>query len=293
MIKLWWQFMQRPEVRRHAIFITDYDILVAEKLVEGVDVWLNNPERPWEASGTSGMKILVNGGLNLSELDGWWAEAYSPGVGWALGDGKEHNGDPVWNAEEANQLYDILEYQVIPEFYTRNENGIPLDWVSKMRESMAQLTPFFSTNRMVREYVEKYYLPLAENYYARTNKDNPIASEINSWQHNIDSYWNLIHLGEANITSTEEYHCYWVPVCLGELTPQQIRVELFAEALNDSEPVCLLMKQERKLCGTSNGFVYSVEIPNDRPPDHYTVRLIPYHLGVSVPLEPHHILWQR
>ena len=293
MIKVWWQFMQRPEVRGHAIFIADYDILVAERLVEGVDLWLNNPERPWEASGTSGMKVLVNGGLNLSELDGWWAEAYSPDVGWALGDGKEHNGDSAWNAEEANQLYDILENQVIPEFYTRDENGLPLDWVSKIRESMARLTPFFSTNRMVREYVEKYYLPLAENYSARIDQDNSAASELTSWQHNIDYFWSSIHFGEANITSTEEHHNYSIPVYLGDLTPQQIRVELFAEALNGSEPVCLLMNQDHELCGTSNGFVYSAQAPNSRPPDDYTVRIIPDHPGALVPLESCHILWHR
>ena len=293
MIKAWWQFTQRPEVRGHVIFIADYDIMVAEHLVEGVDIWLNNPERPWEASGTSGMKILVNGGLNLSELDGWWAEAYDPQVGWALGDGKEHDGDPAWNAEEANQLYDILENQVTPEFYTRDENGIPLTWVSKMRESMSRLTPFFSTNRMVREYVEKYYLPLAENYSIRTNEDNPVASEITSWRHNIDSFWNLIHLGEADITSTEEFHYFRIPVCLGDLTPQQVRVELFAEGLNDSKPVCLIMKQEHELYGTSNGFVYTADVPNSRSSDDYTVRIIPDHLGVSVPLECRQILWQR
>lgn len=293
MIKAWWQFMQRPEVRNHSVFITDYDILVAEKLVVGVDVWLNNPERPWEASGTSGMKVLVNGGLNLSELDGWWAEAYTPNVGWALGDGKEHDNDPSWNAKEANQLYDILENHVIPEFYTRDENGIPLGWVSRMRESMARLTPYFSTNRMVREYVEKYYLPLAENYCARASEDNPADSELNSWRHSIDAFWNSIHFGDPAITSTDEHHSFSIPVYLGDLAPEQIRVELFAEASTDSGPVCFPMRRNHELCGTSNGFVYSAEVPNNRSPDDYTVRVIPNHPGVSVPLENSRILWHR
>ena len=103
------------------VFLSDYDMLLTEHLVQGVDVWINTPRRPWEASGTSGMKVLVNGGINLSELDGWWAEAYTPEVGWALGDGKEHGDDPAWDAAEAEALYDLLEREVVPEFYTRDK----------------------------------------------------------------------------------------------------------------------------------------------------------------------------
>ncbi len=124
-----------------SIFLSDYDMLLTEHLVQGVDVWINTPRRPWEASGTSGMKVLVNGGINLSELDGWWAEAYTPEVGWALGDGREHGDDPAWDAVEADALYDLLEREVIPEFYARDKSGIPTAWVKRMRESMARLTP--------------------------------------------------------------------------------------------------------------------------------------------------------
>ena len=139
-------------------------MLLTEHLVQGVDVWLNTPRRPWEACGTSGMKVLVNGGINLSELDGWWAEAYTPEVGWALGDGQEHGDDPAWDAVEADALYDLLEREVIPEFYTRDEQGIPTAWVERMRESMARLTPRFPRNRAVREYTEQHYLPAASAY---------------------------------------------------------------------------------------------------------------------------------
>ncbi len=136
LIQEWINFIRQPETRPHIIFLSDYDMLLTEHLVQGVDVWINTPRRPWEASGTSGMKVLVNGGINLSELDGWWAEAYTPEVGWALGDGKEHGDDPAWDAVEADQLYDLLERQVIPEFYTRDQSGIPTAWVKRMRESM-------------------------------------------------------------------------------------------------------------------------------------------------------------
>ena len=128
-VKAWVQFMQRPEVRRHAIFIGDYDMLLAERLVQGVDVWINTPRRPWEASGTSGMKVLVNGGLNLSELDGWWAEAHSEEVGWSLGDGEEYGDDPVRDRAQADALYTLLEENIIPEFYERDAQGIPRAWV--------------------------------------------------------------------------------------------------------------------------------------------------------------------
>ncbi|HEX4123883.1 MAG TPA: alpha-glucan family phosphorylase, partial [Tepidisphaeraceae bacterium] len=125
MVHQWVEFVRRPEVQGRAVFMADYDMSLAERLVQGVDVWVNNPRRPWEASGTSGMKVLVNGGLNLSELDGWWAEAYGPEVGWALGDGREHGDDPGWDAVEAGQLYDLLEREIAPEFYTRDKTGIP------------------------------------------------------------------------------------------------------------------------------------------------------------------------
>src|SRR5207249_406008 len=125
LIRTWIQFIRRPEVCGRVIFLADYDLLLAENLVRGVDVWVNTPRRPWEASGTSGMKVLVNGGLNLSELDGWWAEAYEPEVGWALGDGQEHGEDPAWDAAEADALYALLERDVLPAFYTRDARGIP------------------------------------------------------------------------------------------------------------------------------------------------------------------------
>ena len=171
------------------IFLSDYDMLLTEQLVQGVDVWLNTPRRPWEACGTSGMKVLVNGGINLSELDGWWAEAYTPEVGWALGDGQEHGDDPAWDAAEAEALYDLLEREVVPEFYARDEHGIPSAWVARMRESMARLTPRFSTNRAVREYTEQYYLPAASAYLERADDKGKFGVDIVDWRHALDQKW--------------------------------------------------------------------------------------------------------
>ncbi len=180
LIQQWVHFIRLPEVRPHAIFISDYDMQLTERLVQGVDVWLNTPRRPWEACGTSGMKVLVNGGLNLSELDGWWAEAYFPEVGWALGDGREHGDDPAWDVIEAEALYDLLEQTVIPEFYARDEHGIPTAWVGRMRESMARLTPHFSANRTVCEYTEQHYLPAAAAYRERAANNGAVAGNWSS-----------------------------------------------------------------------------------------------------------------
>ena len=193
---------ERPDVRPHVVFVPDYDILVAEHLTQGVDVWINNPRRPWEASGTSGMKVLVNGGLNLSELDGWWAEAYEPGLGWAIGDGQEHGSDPEWDRHEAEQVYDLLENEIVPSFYQRNEHGVPEPWIGMVRSSMAKLTPRFSTNRMVREYVEAYYRPLAEEYEARVACDGAVGAEVFAWCHNLTSFWNTVHIGEPHVDDT-------------------------------------------------------------------------------------------
>ena len=172
LIREWTQFMRRPGAGHHVVFLSDYDMLLTGQLVQGVDVWINTPRRPWEACGTSGMKVLVNGGINLSELDGWWAEAYSPEVGWALGDGKEHGDDPAWDAIEAEALYTLLEQEVIPEFYNRDPGGIPVAWVKRIRESMARLAPRFSANRAVREYTEQYYLPAALAFRERTGSNS-------------------------------------------------------------------------------------------------------------------------
>jgi starch phosphorylase len=196
LIRQWIQFIQKNNLYRHVIFLSDYDMSLAAKLVQGVDVWLNTPRRPWEASGTSGMKVLVNGGLNLSELDGWWAEAYTPEVGWALGDLKEHGDDPAWDAAEAEALYDLLEKQVVPEFYARDENGTPVRWIERMRKSMATLTPQFSANRTVREYTEHYYLPAAENYLKRAAEKGAAGARIITAHHQLIDNWDKIKFGE-------------------------------------------------------------------------------------------------
>jgi glycogen phosphorylase len=293
LIQEWVQFIRRPEIRPHAIFLSDYDMLLTERLVQGVDVWINTPRRPWEASGTSGMKVLVNGGINLSELDGWWAEAYTPEVGWALGDGHEHGDDPAWDATEAGALYDLLEREVIPEFYGRDQSGIPTAWVKRMRESMAQLTPRFSSNRTVREYTEQYYLPAAAAYTERSAHKGAIGKKIVDWQHAVDQQWDSLRFGSLQVETDAGHHRIAVELVFNKLDANAVRVELYADAVNGGDPVRHEMKRARTRPESAPRCLYQATVPATRPASDYTARVIPQRAGVAVPLECPRILWQR
>jgi starch phosphorylase len=293
LIQEWVQFIRRPETRPHVIFLSDYDMLLTEHLVQGVDVWINTPRRPWEASGTSGMKVLVNGGINLSELDGWWAEAYTSEVGWALGDGQEHGEDPAWDAYEAGALYDLLEREVVPEFYTRNASGIPAAWVKRMRESMAQLTPRFSTNRTVREYTEQHYLPAAATYNVRSADKGAIGKQVVDWQHTVDRKWNGLRFENVRVQSDAHHHRIEVELLLNDLDPNAVRVELYADGLKGGDPIRQEMKRARTASDTAGRCVYQATVLTTRPASDYTARVIPQRSGVAVPLECARILWQR
>ena len=293
MIQEWMHFIRRPEACRHVVFLSDYDMLLTERLVQGVDVWINTPRRPWEACGTSGMKVLVNGGLNLSELDGWWAEAYKPDVGWALGDGKEHGDDPFWDAVEAEALYALLEREVIPEFYSRDRNGIPLAWVARIRESMARLTPRFSSNRTVRQYTEHYYIPAAVAYRERAADKGAAGVQVVNWLHTLERKWANLRFGEAKVATNGRQHVFEVQVYLNGLEPDAVRVELYAERVNGGDPVRKEMTRGSKLVGAENGYMYSAQVQATRPATDFTARVIPHCMGIAVPLEAAQILWQR
>ena len=293
LIAEWVRFSRRPEVEGRIIFIPDYDLLLAEHLVQGVDLWINTPRRPWEASGTSGMKVLVNGGLNLSELDGWWAEAFSPGVGWAIGDGRERGNDPAWDAAEAEALYGLLEREIVPAFYTRDGHGIPGAWVAKMRESMAKLTPLFSTNRVVREYTERYYLPAVAAYRRRAARKGAAAAQLVAWQRQLSKHWHEARFGAVRTETHDGEHQFVAEVYVGGLDPDAIRVELFANPVDGDEPLRQSMKRGREPGGSDAGYEYRASVPASRPAGDYTPRLVPYHPEVQTPLEAPHILWQR
>jgi glycogen phosphorylase len=293
LIREWIDFIRRPEARTRIIFLSDYDMLLTERLVQGVDVWINTPRRPWEASGTSGMKVLVNGGINLSELDGWWAEAYTPEVGWALGDGREHGDDPAWDATEADALYGLLEREVVPEFYARDENGIPAAWIKRMRESMARLTPRFSANRTVREYTERFYLPAAKAARWRMANQGAVARQLTDWRHGLEQKWAALRFGEVNVETRGKQHVFEVQIVLNNLDPLAVRVELYANKIAGGEPMRQEMKRVRQGNEAAGTYVYRAAVSAARPAADYTARVIPHCQGVAIPLEEARILWQQ
>ena len=293
LIKEWIQFIRRPEVRPHAIFLSDYDMQLTERLVQGVDVWLNTPRRPWEACGTSGMKVLENGGLNLSELDGWWAEAYVADLGWALGDGQEHGNDPSWDAAEAEALYERLEREVIPEFYTRNEKGIPIAWVNRMRESMARLTPHFAADRTVREYTEQHYLLAATACQSRVANKGADGKQMVDWRHSLDQKWATLHFGQVKVETKGDQHIFEVQVCLHGLDPKTVQVELYANGIKGSSAVRQEMTLLHPLADEAGSYNYSAMVSATRTPADYTARILPHYEGVAIPLEDSRILWQH
>jgi starch phosphorylase len=291
MIKQWMQFIRRPGVRRHVAFIPDYDMLITVRLVKGVDLWINTPRRPWEACGTSGMKVLVNGGVNLSELDGWWAEAYCPEVGWALGDGQEHGNDPAWDAKEANDLYNLLENEIVPAFYNRNKEGLPTVWLAKVRESMARLTPTYSANRAVREYTENYYLHGAESYRKRSANQGEIGKQIAAWQKALKQHWGQLQFMEQKTETRDGKHHFTYSIYLDGLDPESVKVQLYANGLNGNS--FFLQDLERDSKQKEHIYLYRTSVPASRPATDFTARIIPYFPEVHVPLAASQILWQK
>ncbi|MGN6627234.1 MAG: alpha-glucan family phosphorylase [Tepidisphaeraceae bacterium] len=297
LIRQWHEFIRRPEVRAHVIFLGDYDMLLAEQLVQGVDVWLNTPRRPWEASGTSGMKVLVNGGLNLSELDGWWAEAYAPDVGWAIGDGREHADPQHWDAIEAEQLYARLEQKVTPAFYERDSRGIPTAWVARVRESMARLTPQFSANRTVREYTQRYYLPAAARVDRRCADHGALADTILAADDALRDAWPTLRFGDVSVATQADRHSFEVSIHPGRVAAGAIRVELFANAVDSTGPVTTLAEpvaiEPDAMDPASEWRRYRATAPATRPAADFTFRIVPSAAERSVPLELPLILWQK
>lgn len=297
MVKQMANFAARPELSERAVFLEDYGIDLAQHLQPGVDLWINTPRRPNEACGTSGMKVLANGGLNLSILDGWWDEAYDPQVGWSVGDDQEHN-EPGWDDRESDLLYRMLEKQVIPMFYDRDERGIPTSWVAKVRASMALLTPRYSSSRMMQEYVEKSYQPAADAYRRRMADGARLARELAKWQERLDENWKNLRFGRLMVGKENESWRFQVEVYLGDVSPKDVHVELYADPLNGTvqgggqdKPAKVVMDREEPLAGALNGFLYCTNVSAQRPAEDYTPRIVPYHPEAFVPKEVAHILW--
>lgn len=290
LVEAWIRFAADPAVRSRCVFLEDYDLTLAQELVQGVDVWINTPRRPWEACGTSGMKVLVNGGLNLSVLDGWWAEAYDPELGWAIGDPHAPSDDQ----RDRDELFRIIREEVIPSFYDRDGDGLPRKWLRHMRASLSRLTPRFSSNRMLEDYVTGYYAPAESDLSARLASDGALARSLAKWAERLTACWPGIHFGALDVTSLEAESQISIEVFLNEITVNDIAVELFAEPRpDDPAPNRLMMECAGPLPGTTHGFLFRAVIDGDRPVTDWTPRVVPSSWLAHSPAELPLITWHH
>jgi glycogen phosphorylase len=297
--------VREPQFRRRIVFLEDYDMRIARYLVQGVDVWLNTPLRPNEASGTSGMKAIANGVLNLSTLDGWWDEAWrsrnedSPPIGWAIGQGESYSDQEYQDHVEAEALYDILERDVIPAFYDRRADGLPHRWISLMKASISDLCHHFNTNRMVREYAERFYLTAHANHQRLLANGAVRAKSLAESLVRIRNAWPQIRVevldsGLPAEIQMGESILFRARVHAGNLAYEDLRVELYAGRLNADgeivEPVIVEMKPATQ---EKDGRLYETEaIPCCGSGRHgYTVRVLPHHLDLTVKFVPGLIAW--
>lgn len=291
LVHAWLNFVIRPDVRARAVFLEDYDMALAQKLVQGVDLWINTPRRPWEACGTSGMKILVNGGLNLSTLDGWWAEAYGPEVGWAIEVAVQPGLDR--DAAEAGELYRLLEQEAVPMFYDRDARGIPSVWVKRVRASTSRLSPMFSSNRMLHEYVNEFYRPAGAAFQRRGDDHGKLAKELHAWHTRLAAHWREVRFGKLEVGQRGDQWCFDAPVYLGGISPEWVKVELYADPEPGREAVRQPMQRGDPIAGAINGYIYRASVSASRPEWHFTPRITACHPEACTPMESALVLWQR
>jgi starch phosphorylase len=292
-------FARRPEVRRRMVFIEDYDITVARYLVQGVDVWLNTPRRPLEASGTSGMKAALNGALNLSILDGWWVEGYSPETGWAIGSGEEYGDEGYQNEVESNALFDLLEKEVVPLFFARSQNGLPRAWLSKMKSSMRLLGPQFNAKRMVREYVELFYMPSQQRFGDLAADGYQRARNLVAWKERLRGAWPDLKIVAVKADARDDIKvgdavAVRAHVNLARLGPEDVSVELLQGQLDArgeiTHPKIVAMTPNGTVAEGVHEFSGSLE-PATSGRHGYTVRVLPRHPDLASPHSEGLILW--
>jgi starch phosphorylase len=240
LIKQLVQTANQESLRRHMVFLEDYDLDIARTMVQGVDIWLNTPRRPLEACGTSGMKAVANGALHLSVLDGWWEEGYDREIGWAIGNGEEFDDHGFQDELESRALYDILEKDIIPIFYDRGPDGLPRRWVAMMKASLNKLCPSFNTHRMVSEYWDRFYLPAAERGFQLVEGAGEGLRRLARWREKVMYNWaNLairdIQLPPLSEIETGASYPVQADVFLGELLPEDVRVEAYAGRVDSLE----------------------------------------------------------
>ena len=286
-------------LRRRIVFIEDYDMRVARVLVQGVDVWLNTPMRPKEASGTSGMKAAANGALNLSIPDGWWAEGYGPDHGWSIGRGEEYADPAHQEAVESNALYDLLEQEVVPAFYERSGDGLPRKWIQRIKRTIDACAPVFTTHRMVREYTESCYMPAAERARQLWADGRLRGKTLAAWKQRVEAAWPGLRVVTVAPQSATELPvgaamAVVTEVDLNGLSPEDLSVELYHGSIDSWGNIPSGDRVGMVFQATADSGLarFAGSIPCAATGRHgYTVRILPRHKDLSHPYDLFLIRW--
>jgi len=293
-------FERTPEIRRRMVFLEDYDMVMARYLVQGVDVWLNTPRRPLEASGTSGMKAALNGALNVSILDGWWDEAYNPGTGWAIGRGEVYGNDSYQDEVESNALFDILEKDVIPLFFNRGEDGLPRGWIHKMKNSMRALGPEFNSKRMLRQYTEEFYLPSQKRFDILASDGFRRARELAAWKSRLRERWAGLKILEARGDAPDDFRVgqsflVQARVDLNQLNPEDVSVELYSGQLDAKGEIINPKIIPMSVNGGPHGTIYEFQgrfEAHTSGRQGCTIRVLPRNSDLDDPRKEGLVLWK-
>ncbi len=280
------QFARRPGLRGRVVFLENYDPVIARYLVQGADLWLNTPRRPLEASGTSGMKAALNGGLNLSIPDGWWDEAKSPDVGWTIGTGETYDDPAYQDRVEANTIYDLLEREIVPRFYDRGSDGMPHEWIEMMKASLRGLGPVFNTHRMLQEYDERAYHPALVRRARLEEEDHRRARELARWWERVRKAWPGVAVGEVSTDLNGEIRVgasftVRALVKTGGLSPEDLEVAVYrGRVADDTGEITGADTVEMAPAGEEGpeGLPYAAEVPCEASGRRgFTVRVLPRH----------------
>ncbi|MDL5055212.1 alpha-glucan family phosphorylase [Oscillatoria laete-virens NRMC-F 0139] len=281
-----YKMAEQPDFKGKVIFVEDYDIDLARYLISGVDVWLNNPIRPLEASGTSGQKGPINGIINFSILDGWWCEGYNGKNGWAINPGVTANDPAIQDEFDAHSLYTILEHHIIPDYYDRDHNGTPHKWIRHMKESMKTVSPQFSTFRMVQDYCNRLYTPACVNSGRIAADGFKIAKELSTWKEFIRNTWYQVKVNEVirdkNVRQMQVGAEFEVKarITLGTLKPSDVVAEAYVEALTNHHAPYGTPLQVVEDLGNGNYLFGGKVKAHESGSYHFNVRVIPYHPGL-------------
>src|SRR5213595_3958737 len=282
-----YKFSREAGVENRIVFLEDYDSYIARRLVQGVDLWLNHPLRPLEASGTSGMKSAPNGGINLSVLDGWWREGYNASNGWAVGAEIDSGTTEFQNEVDASSLYHLLENQIVPLYYAKPDGKLPLAWLQLMRESIRSVTPVFNTQRMVKEYTQQLYVPAAQAYENFSSEGCGAATQLSQWKTKMRKDWPQVQVSDVQIASKDrpsisvgESLLIRANVRLGAVDPQHVRVEAYhGEVDNDDlhNPSATVLNQRSQVDGNGS-YLYEDSVPAAENGTYgFSVRVVPIH----------------